>query len=189
MGSIDQRIVDLRFNNKQFEAGVKESMKSLENLKKGLELEQSTKSLNGLNKAGQQFSLAGIASGVDDLNRRFSTMGIVGMTAVQEITKATIQLGRTMTNAVITPMVEGGKKRALNIEQAKFQFKGLGMDVEKTMESANAAVRGTAYGLDEAAKVASQLGASGLRAGDDITKALTAVSGVAAMTSSAYEDM
>ena len=63
------------------------------------------------------------------------------------------------------------------------------MDVEKTMESANQAVLGTAYGLDEAAKLAAQLGASGMRAGDEMTKALRGTAGVAAMTSSSYEDI
>jgi predicted dehydrogenase len=36
-----------------------------------------------------------------------------------------------MASAIMSPIVEGGKKRALAIEQAKFQFKGLGMNVEK----------------------------------------------------------
>src|SRR5699024_9652759 len=91
--------------------------------------------------------------------------------------------------AMVDPLIEGGKKRALNIEQAKFQFEGLGMDVEKTMASANEAVLGTAFGLDEAAVVAAQFGASGMRAGKDMTDALRGISGVAAMTGSSYSDV
>lgn len=73
---------------------------------------------------------------------------------------------------VTTPLIEGGKNRALNIEQAKFQFKGLGLDVDKTMESASKAVQGTAYGLDEAAKIAGIFGTSGMQAGEEMTTAL-----------------
>ena len=50
-----------------------------------------------------------------------------------------------MGSALVDPIVEGGKRRALNIEQAKLQFKGLGLDVDATMASASAAVKGTAY--------------------------------------------
>lgn len=79
--------------------------------------------------------------------------------------------------------------RALNIEQAMFQFKALGINATKAMESASYAVDGTAYGLDAAATVAAQFGASGVKAGNDMSEALRAVSGVAAMTGSSYEDI
>src|SRR5699024_4492077 len=52
--------------------------------------------------------------------------------------------------------------------------------------SANEAVLGTAYSLDEAAKAASQFYASGVSQGEEMTKALLGISGVAAMTSSEY---
>ena len=83
----------------------------------------------------------------------------------------------------------GGWVRALNLEQARFQFEGLEMDVEKAMQSATDAVADTAYSLDAAAKVAGMLGTSGMQAGEEMTKALTAVSGVAAQTMSSYEDI
>ena len=57
------------------------------------------------------------------------------------------------------------------------------------MADASYAVDGTAYSLDAAAKVASQLGASGMRAGEDMRRSLRAVSGVAAMAGSSYEDI
>src|SRR5699024_10209261 len=65
-------------------------------------------------------------------------------------------------------------------------LKGLGADVESIMKSANEAVLGTAYSLDEAAKAASQFYASGVSQGEEMTNALLGISGVAAMTSSEY---
>lgn len=85
--------------------------------------------------------------------------------------------------------VGGGISRALKLDQAKFKFRALGMDVESAMASCNAAVSGTAFGLDAAATVATQLGASGVEAGDAMTGALKSVAGVAAMSGRSMEDI
>lgn len=187
--SVDQRVVEMKFNNRQFESGVKTSMSSLERLKSALNLDTASRSLSKLEAAGRSFSLSGIDSGVSALTDRFSTMGIVGFTVIQNLTNTAINAGKRMTKALTGPLVDGGIKRALNIEKAKFQFEGLGMDVEATMLSALEAVKGTAFGLDEAAVAASQFGATGMRAGEDMTSALRAISGVAAMTGSSYSDI
>ena len=189
MSSIDKRIVEMRFDNAQFEAGVKDTVDSLGQLEKGLELKGASKGLEEVQKASNRFSLAGIAESVNGIADKFSVLGVVGFTVFQDLTRSAMNFSKKLVGFVLDPLFAGGKKRSLNIEQAKFQFEGLGMDIEATMASALEAVKGTAYGLDEAAKVASQFGASGLRAGDDMTKALRGISGVAAMTSSSYEDI
>lgn len=189
MNNIDQRVVQMQFDNKQFESGVKESLGTINDLKKGLDLTQAGQHLDNLYKKGKAFSLQGIADGVDSLNQRFSTMGIVGMSVINNLTSAAMQGAKKIAGFMLTPLIEGGLKRAEAIEQAKFQFEGLGMDVEKTMESALAAVKGTAYGLGDAALVAAQLGASGMKAGEAMTAALRGTAGVAAMTKSEYSDI
>lgn len=50
MSKVDSRIVELGFNNKQFESGVSESLKSIEALKKGLTFDKTAKSLGDLEK-------------------------------------------------------------------------------------------------------------------------------------------
>jgi tape measure domain-containing protein len=189
MSSIDRRVVEMEFDNAAFEAGIKDTLNSLEALKQGLKLEGVTDGLKALEGAGQGINLDGIADGVDNISSKFSALGAIGFTVIQSLTNAALDFAKRTAGAIFDPLVAGGKRRALNIEQAKFQFRGLGMDVEETMDSALKAVTGTAYGLDEAAKVAGQFGASGMRAGDDMTSALRAISGVAAMTNSSYEDI
>lgn len=189
MSSIDHRIVEMRFNNRDFERGISETLRSLDELKKGLNLQDGVSSLRGLQEEGNRFSLKGIADGVDTISNRFSALGAIGFTVIQDLTRSALNFAKRIGGAIITPLMEGGNRRAMNLEQAKFMFAGLGMDVEATMESANQAVLGTAFGLDEAAKAASQFGATGMRAGDEMTTALRGISGVAAMTGSSYEDI
>lgn len=189
MSSVDNRIVQMEFVNAKFEKGVEGTIKSLEGLKQGLDLSAASAALKNLQVTGDHFSLAGIGAGVDTLVGRFSTLGIVGMTIIHNLTNSALDMGRKIAGFVTDPLIEGGKRRALAIAQAKFQFEGLAMDIEATMKNANDAVSGTAYSLADAAMAASQLGASGMKAGDQMLSTLRAVAGVAAMTGREYSDI
>lgn len=177
---IDDRVVQMEFDNQQFEKNIKQSMDSLNKLD------------SSLNTLGKSDSSSAITNSLNKIKDALSNINPTRWTWISEINKDIKKLGTTLVTKLLTPINQiksGGLTRALNIENAKFQFRGLGMDVEKAMESANKAVADTAYTLDAAAVVASQLGASGVEAGDEMTKALTAVSGVAAMTNSSYEEI
>ncbi len=108
MSTIDKRIVDMQFNNQQFESGVQTSLKSLDNLKKGLDLDGAAKSLSNLDKVGGSFSLAGIASGVETISSKFTALGVIGITALQNITNSAINAGKRIISALtIDPVTTG----------------------------------------------------------------------------------
>lgn len=178
--TVDQRVVEMRFDNAQFERNVQQSMNTLNQLDKSIDALEGTQGLSALSITMNQVS------------RGFDALGSIGFSVFQRLTNSVIDLGARMVSSLLTPinqMASGGWARAMNIEQAKFQFEGLGMDIEGAMESANDAVADTAYSLDAAAKVAGMLGTTGMQAGKEMTKALTAVSGVAAQTQGSYEDI
>lgn len=189
MADVDEKVVQMRFENSQFEQGAAKSMGTLDKLKTALKLDGATKGFSDIDKAAQNLKLDSIASGVEMLEKRFSALGIVGMTVLQNLTNSAVNTAKQMASTVQSTIFTGGKNRAMNLEQANFMFKGLKMDVEKAMAAANNAVSGTAYGLDQAARAAAQFGASGMKAGKDMETALTAISGVAAMTNSSYDDI
>lgn len=190
--TIDERVVEMRFNNKEFEAHAKESISTLSKLKEALNIstKNSAKSLEGLDKAAKNVSLEGIAAGVEALEKRFSTLGIVGMRVIQNLTDSMMNtLGRGVS-FVTDSIVSGGIRRAMNIENAHFQLQALLKDEEKVqaiMDDAMKSVDGTAYAYDEAAKAASQFAASGIEAGDEMLNALRGIVGVSAMTNSEFE--
>ncbi len=168
MSTIDNRIVSMTFDNKSFERNIGETLKSLDDLNKSLSnLGGKTGSFGDLSKAAKGFNLDGIGAAVEKISDKFSILGVVGFAAISRITNAAIDTASRLAGIVFDPLLSGGKQRALNIENAKFQFRGLGMDVDAAMESAKQAVLGTAYGLDSAAKAAAQFGASGVKVGDD----------------------
>ena len=183
MERIDEKVVEMRFDNRNFEKNVKTTMSSLDRLKQKLKLDGATKGIQDVSRAANNISLDHIASGVEQLQKRFSTFGIVGMRVVENVTDSVISLFKKTNSYITSTIKSGGISRAMNLENANFQLMGLlknEKDVAAVMEDVSYGVDGTAYGLDAAAKVASQLAASGMRAGDSMKSALRGISGVAA---------
>ena len=170
-------------------SGIKKTLGALRDLKDGLKFTGATKGIEDINGAAKRFSLQGMSDSLDSIQSKFSIFGAIGFSVLQRLTNDAIDFGKQIAGAILDPLIEGGKTRALNIEQAKFQFQGLGMDVEQSMDDALYAVKGTAFGLDEAAVAASQFGASGVQSGEEMKAALLGISGVAAMSGSSYTDM
>lgn len=183
--TIDKKVVEMQFNNAQFEKNVSTSMNSINNLKKNLNTLDSVKNIDTT-------AFSTMASNIQSIADRFSTLGIVGMRVIEKLTDAMMNLATKTLSFFTNGIIQGGIKRATNLENAHFQLQGLLKDEQEVagvMKNVNDAVDGTAYSLDAAAVVASQLAASGMRAGDNMYKSLKAVAGVAAMTNSSYEDI
>lgn len=189
MSSVDKKIVQMTFDNAQFERGVKESLASLKQLRESLNFKGATKGMEDVAKATKNFKMDGMAAAIDAVSNRFSTMGIVGMTVIQNLTNSAMNMAKTIITAVPNQIIQGGWSRAMKIEDAKFKIKGLKADWDALYQDMQYAVDGTAYGLDAAASIAAQLSASGVKAGEGMKTALRGVSGVAAMTNSTYEEM
>lgn len=190
---VDERVVEMRFENGQFEKGVAQSTESLNKLKKSLNLEGAAKGLENVNSVAKNTSgIESLAASLEKVERRFSTMGIVGMRVIENLTDSAMRFAKKTVGFVTNGIINGGKRRAMNLENANFQLQGLLKNEEAVaavMQNVSDAVDGTAYSLDAAAKVASQLAASGMKAGDQMFSALRGVAGVAAMTNSSYEDI
>jgi hypothetical protein len=108
MSSIDSRIVEMKFNNAQFEKGIKETTSSLEGLKKSLSLDGAKKGLENLQEVGKNFSLNNIASGIDNLASKFTALAGIGVVALGNIATQAINAGLSMAKALtIQPVIEG----------------------------------------------------------------------------------
>ncbi len=199
---IENRVVEMQFDNANFEKNVATSMNTLDRLKQSLDFSGTSKSLTGVQKAAKDLndiSFNNIEESLAAIQERFSTMGIIGMTIIQDLTSSALgaiaNVGRKFFGMIST----GGINRAMNIEKAKFQLEGLGIAYEDVFDEIDYAVTNTSFSLDAAAQAAAQLSSAGLDYEDvifthqkdqkEITEmgmALRAVSGVAAQTMSDY---
>lgn len=73
--NIDKRIVEMQFDNAQFEKGVSTSLESLEKLKKGLELDSAVESLKNVETKLNKMDFSGIANSLSEIQGHFTTLG------------------------------------------------------------------------------------------------------------------
>ena len=180
--SVDERVVEMQFDNKQFESGIKTSMKSLENLKKGLNFDAATKSLSNIEKATRNFSVAGIEKGVDLISSRFTNLGIVGVTALQNITNAAINAGTQMVKALtIDPVLTGfneyeTKMGAITTILTNTASKGTTLeDVNRVLDELNTYADKTIYNFAEMTRNIGTFTAAGV----DLETSAKAIQGIA----------
>ena len=189
MSSIDDRIVDMQFNSDSFEKNIESSVKSLATLNDALQLKDASNGLDAVQQSMQSMDLSTIADGVQNISSKFTVFGAIGLSVINTLTNALLGFAGTSIDAIMDPLIEGGKRRAQNIEQAKFMIGALGKSWTALYKDMDYAVAGTAYGIDQAAKAASQLSASSVKAGSQMKGYLRGISGVAAMTGSSYDEI
>ena len=120
-------------------------------------------------------------------------------TLISKIGGAFGKIGKVGTGAIATLAggitalaAKGGFTRALNIENAQAKLKGLGHDsasVTEIMNDALASVKGTAFGLGDAATVAASLSASGVKEGGELTQVLKTVADTAQISGRSLTDI
>lgn len=189
---VDKRIIEMEFKNDQFEKEAAKTLQTLQELKTKLNNNFSTKGAEELNKAIKSVDVSPIAQGIETVQLKFSALQIAGKRVIENIVDAAMSAVSKITSkltGVINQIKVGGANRAQNIENAKFMLSGLGIEWKDIVDDINYGVQDTAYGLDAAAKVASQLVASNVSLGKDMQASLRGVSGVAAMTNSTYEEI
>lgn len=99
---------------------------------------------------------------------------------------------KNVTSALGNLAVQGGFERALDIENAEHKLTGLGHsaeEVQQIMDNALASVKGTAYGMGDAATVAASAVAAGVKPGQDLERTLKLVGDAAAISGRSMIDM
>lgn len=188
MSKIDEKVVKMSFDNKQFETESHRSITTLGRLKDAI---MSIPESTGLDKVlgklttGDFLKIGALSGGIALLKKGING---IGDTIEGVAHKALNSIEGVFSNA-LQQIKNGGMSRALKIENAKFMLKGLGLDEETFMQAADYAVSGTAYTLDAAANAASQFGASGFSKLEDLQYMLRSISGVAAMTNRDFSEI
>lgn len=203
---IDRNVVEMRFDNTQFEQGVKTSMKTIDKLKQSLNFESAVKGIDQINSSVKKVDMSPMSQAVEQVQYKFNALDIVAATVINRLTNSLIDAGKQLSKSTIGQIMTGGWSRATNIDKAKFSMKGLGYEWKQYSTALDYAVSNTAFGLDSAAKAAASLVASnvsltksmgfvdeafedGERDVTEMAMALRAISGVAAQTNSDYDSI
>ena len=107
MATIDERVVSLKMNNKQFLSAIKESASSMDRLKESLKMEGAANGLKRMGEIAKNTTLGDLARSAVDAASNMSVMQGIGITALGGIGAAALSAGKSMLQSFIQPAIDG----------------------------------------------------------------------------------
>lgn len=107
---IDERVVEMKFDNADFQKKTAETMSTLEKLKKSLNLD-GFKGLKNVSDAAKNFDLSGANKSIEECSNKFSALEIAGVTAIAKITSAAMDMGARLVKSMSIDQVTAGFDR------------------------------------------------------------------------------
>ena len=180
--SIDNKVVEMRFDNKQFETNVQTSLSTLDKLKQSLNLTGATKGLENVNKATKNIDMAGLSTAIDTVRSRFSTLGIVGVTALTNITNSAVNAGKRIVSALTIDPIKTGfaeyetQINAVQTILANTSHAGTDLqDVNRVLDELNEYADKTIYNFTQMTRNIGTFTAAGV----DLETSASAIQGIA----------
>ena len=180
--TIDERIVELRMDNSNFERNAATSIGTLAKLKQSLNLTGASKGLEQVNAAAGKVDMRGLGSAVDTVTARFSALQVMGVTALANITNSAVNAGKKMVSALtIDPITTGFKEYETQINAvqtilANTESKGTTIDdVNGALKQLNEYADKTIYNFTEMTRNIGTFTAAGV----DLDTSVNAIQGIA----------
>ena len=153
---IDERVVSMQFDNKQFEKNVSNTMSTLDKLKHSLRLDGASKGFDSINDAAKKVNLSPLGKAVEEVRVKFSALEVMGITALANITNSAINAGKRIASALtIQPITTGLQEyetqiNAVQTIMANVKSKGYTIDdVNASLSELNEYADQTIYNFTE----------------------------------------
>lgn len=176
--TIDQRVVEMKFDNSDFEKNVKTSMTTLESLKNSLNFDSATKSFDSITAAASNVDMSGIQSGVEAVKEKFSAFEVIAVTALVNITNSAIEAGKQLISSLSIDNISDGWEKFAEKTQSVGTLISQGYDLElvtEQLERLNWYTDETSYNFTDMVSNIAKFTASG----QDLETSVTAMEGIA----------
>ena len=180
--TIDSRVVELQFDNKQFESATATSMSTLDKLKQKLNFTGAAKGFESVSAAAKKVDMAGLGSAVDSVKVKFSALQVMGVTALSNITNSAINAGKNIVSALtLDPIMTGFQEyetqiNAIQTILANTQSKGTTLtDVTAALDELNTYADQTIYNFTEMTRNIGTFTAAGV----GLEESVNAIKGIA----------
>jgi tape measure domain-containing protein len=187
---VDSRVVEMRFDNAQFERNVKTTMSTLDKLKEKLKFSGASKGLDDIEKSAKQVDMSGLGRGVDTIKMKFSAMEVIAMTALSNITTTAMQVGKSIADALTIDPIKDGfteyetQMNAVQTILANTQKEGTTVkDVNKALDELNTYADKTIYNFTEMTRNIGTFTAAGVKL-DASVSAIKGIANLAAVSGS-----
>ena len=179
---VDQRVVEMRFDNAKFEKNVQQSINSLNALNESLKFEGAEKGFAEVEKASEKVDFDRMTTALETLTGKFSALEVIGMTALVKITDKAIDAGTKLAKSLsIDQVTSGWTKYAQKTASVQTIMNATGKSITKVnqyLEKLMWFSDETSYGFTDMTSALSTLTA----AGGDIEKMIPMIMGMANAT-------
>ena len=128
---VDTKVVEMQFNNKQFEKNVSESLTTIEKLKKALTFEGIKNGLESISFAAKKVTLAPIENAAKSLSHQFKLTEVAAITAVANITNSAVNAAKRITKEfTVKPISDGFQEFELKMGSIQTIIAGTGESLE-----------------------------------------------------------
>lgn len=177
--TIDNRVVQLDLESASFERNARKSMKTLDELDKSLEFKNGKRGFEEVERAAEKTNFASLIAAADTVSSRLSALGVIGITALQNITNKAIDTGEKLVKALSVDQVMAGYSK---YEQKTASVQTLVNATGKSVDAVNEYLSKlmwfsdeTSYGFTDMTQALSTM----VTSGGDINKLIPMIMGVA----------
>jgi len=182
MASVDDRVVSIKFDNKDFEKKVTDTVGSIDKLNKSLNFDSAKKAISDLSGAAKSMDLSGMGAGVDTVTARFTALGAVGFSVIDNLVTRAMGAGTSIAKGLSFDQVNSGlKEYEMNLNSiqtilSNTKSKGTTLDeVNVALDELNKYSDLTIYNFADMTQAISKFTAAGV----DMGTAVPAIKGVA----------
>lgn len=180
--TVDNRVVSMQFDNKNFERNVQTSLSTLDKLKRSLNLKGAAKSFGSIDTSVKKVNIAPLSNAVETVKLKFSALEVMAVTALTNITNSAVNAGKRLVSAfTIDPIKSGFQEyetqiNAIQTILANTESKGTTLDdVNNALDTLNKYADKTIYNFTEMTRNIGTFTAAGI----DLETSVTAIQGIA----------
>lgn len=179
---IDERVVEMRFNNALFENKVQQTMRSLTALNEKLMFKGAEKGFEKVSDASEKVKFNALLNALDNLSQKFSAVEVIGVTALMRITNQAVDAGERLVKALsLDPIISGFQEYETQINAvqtilANTSSKGTTLgQVNAALDELNHYADLTIYNFTEMTRNIGTFTAAGV----DLNTSVSAIKGIA----------
>lgn len=182
---VDSRVVEMRFDNENFEKNTKKTISSIDRLMKKLQFKGAEKGFEKLDAAAEDMDFATMQRSLDTLENKFSSLNIVATTALVNITNKFVDAGEKLVKSLsVDQVMSGWNKYTEKTGNVQTIMNATGKSIDTVNGYLNKLMwysDETSFSFNEMTSALSQMTASG----GDIEKMIPMIMGIANATADA----
>ena len=176
--TIDEKVVEMRFDNSQFERNVATSMSTIDKLKRSLKFDGISKGIEDISDSANRIDFSGFSNAIDSVQMKFSALEVMAVTALANITNAAVNAGLKLAKSLTIEPISTGWSKYNTKNQSVATMVAQGYDIETVnsqLERLNWFTDETSYDFAQMVANIAKFTATG----KDLDESVTAMEGIA----------